>query len=63
MDHLLDNMESGLAAYHRHSNYSKSEAIMNKVIFSLIKQTFIPVFIQKLQSDQIQAADKVEAIS
>lgn len=45
IEHLHDNMESDISANTSGSNWSKVEGTMNRVIFSIIKQAYIPLFI------------------
>lgn len=45
IENLLENMESGSGVGAKGSNWNKAEGMLNKVIFSMIKQTYLPLFI------------------
>lgn len=49
-EHLLENMDSGQSVSGKGSNWTKAEAALNKVMFSMIKQTYLPLYVQRLQS-------------
>jgi len=49
-EHLLENMDCGQSLGAKGSNWNKAEAALNKVVFSMIKQTYLPLYVQRLQS-------------
>lgn len=59
-------MEGGQNLKHaraKGSNWTQEEGMFNHVVFSIVKMTYLPLFAQKLMSNDLDLQQKKEAIN